>query len=127
MVIILKGSGMRRQESPLYKEVFMNFKIAARNFDLTNKLEEYAKKKMSKLQRFSHHIINGDLILEKDKSLNVVELNLSVKHSLITSKVKNPDIYFGINETFKKIERQLIKYEEKFRERKRRAQKTKRK
>lgn len=105
----------------------MQLKIAARNFNLTNKLEDYAKKKMSKLQKFSHHIINGDLILEKDKAISVIELNLSVKHSVITSKVKNPDIYFGINETFRKIERQLIKYEEKFRERKRRAQKTRRK
>lgn len=105
----------------------MELKIAARNFHLNDALEEYAKKKVEKLERFSHHIIDGDLILEKDKALSIVELNLSVKHSVITSKVKNHDIYLGINEVFKKIERQLIKYEEKFRERKRIAQKTKRK
>jgi len=105
----------------------MELKIAARNFHLDDALEEYAKKKVEKLERFSHHIIDGDLILEKDKARSIVELNLSVKHSVITSKVKNHDIYLGINEVFKKIERQLIKYEEKFRERKRIAQKTKRK
>jgi putative sigma-54 modulation protein len=105
----------------------MELKIAARNFHLDDALEEYAKKKVEKLERFSHHIIDGDLILEKDKARSIIELNLSVKHSVITSKVKNHDIYLGINEVFKKIERQLIKYEEKFRERKRIAQKTKRK
>jgi len=105
----------------------MELKIAARNFHLNDALEEYAKKKVEKLERFSHHIIDGDLILEKDKARSIVELNLSVKHSVITCKVKNHDIYLGINEVFKKIERQLIKYEEKFRERKRIAQKTKRK
>lgn len=105
----------------------MELKIAARNFHLNDALEEYAKKKVEKLVRFSHHIIDGDLILEKDKARSIVELNLSVKHGVITSKVKNHDIYLGINEAFKKIERQLIKYEEKFRERKRIAQKTKRK
>ncbi len=105
----------------------MELRIAARNFDLTSNLEKYANKKMSKLKRFSHYIIDGDLILEKDKSISIVELILSVKHSMVTSKVKNPDIYLGINEVFKKIERQLIKYEEKFRERKRLAQKTRRK
>jgi len=105
----------------------MELRMTARNFTLTKPLEDYAKKKMLKLQRFSHHIIDADLVLEKDKALNIIELNLSVKHSTITSKVKNPDIYLGINEAFKKIERQLVKYEEKFRERKRIAQKTRRK
>jgi len=105
----------------------MELEIAARNFHLTDKLEQYARKKMRKLRRFSHHIISGDLILEKDSAINIIELNLSVKHSVITSKVKNHDFYLGINEVFKKIERQLTKYEEKFRERKRLAQKTRRK
>jgi ribosome-associated translation inhibitor RaiA len=79
----------------------MELNITAKNFHLNDTLEDYARKKMEKLKRFSHHMINGDLILDHD-------------------------IYLGITEAFKKIERQLIKYEEKFRERKRIAQKTKR-
>jgi ribosomal subunit interface protein len=105
----------------------MEFNIAARNFHLDDVLEDYANNKIKKLERYSHHIISGDLILEKDKSFCMVELNLSVKHSTITSKVKNHDLYQGMNEVFRKIERQLKKYEDKFRERKRVAQKTKRK
>ncbi|HEC78734.1 MAG TPA: ribosome-associated translation inhibitor RaiA [candidate division WOR-3 bacterium] len=105
----------------------MDLKISAKNFQLTDALEKYAQKKISKLEKYSHHIIKGDLIFEKDKSFSIVELNLSVKHSTVISKVKNHDIYQGINEVFRKIERQLIKYEEKFRERKRIAQKTRRK
>ena len=104
----------------------MELNITAKNFHLNDTLEDYAKKKMEKLKRFSHHMINGDLILEKDKAHSIVELNFTVKHSVITSQVKDHDIYLGITEAFKKIERQLIKYEDKFRERKRIAQKTKR-
>lgn len=104
----------------------MELNISARNFHLDDALEDYANKKIKKLKRYSHHIINGDLILGKDKSFCIVELNLSVKHSTITSRVKNHDMYQGMNEVFKKIERQLKKYEDKFRERKRIAQKTKR-
>jgi len=102
----------------------MELIITARNFELSDILKQYAKKKMSKLQRFSNYIIDGNLVLEKDKSTSIIELTLSVKHSFITSKVKNPDIYMGISEVFKKIERQLDKYEAKFRERKRLAHKT---
>lgn len=105
----------------------MDLIITARNFDLTDKLQQYAKKKMSKLKRFSREIIDANLVLEKDKTISIIELNLSVKHAAITSKVKNHDLYSGINEVFKKIERQLDKYDAKFRERKRMAQKTKRK
>jgi ribosomal subunit interface protein len=90
----------------------MELNIATKNFHLNDVLEQY--------------IINGNLLLEKDRAISIVELTLSVKQSMITSKVKNHDIYQGINEVFKKIERQLVKYEEKFRERKRIAQKTRR-
>ncbi len=104
----------------------MNLKIAARNFALTDMLEEYANKKLRKLERFSHHIIKGELVMEKDKSLSIVELNLAVKHSMIISKVKTQDIYDGISDVFRKVERQLKKYEQKFRERKRTMMKSKR-
>ncbi len=104
----------------------MNLTISARNFKLTDALTAYAGKKLNKLRRFSHHIIDGHLVLEKDKSLSIVEISLSVKHSTITSKVKTNDLYQGINEIVKKAERQLQKYEERFKARRRIAAKTKR-
>ena len=101
----------------------MNLTISARNFELSEALNEYAKNKLSKLKRFEHVITGGHLVLEKDKSISMVELTLLVKHSTINSKVTNNDVYLGINEVTKKIERQLEKYEAKFRERKRLAAK----
>ncbi len=105
----------------------MKITITTRNFSLTDTLQKYVDKKISKLERFSHLIIDGSLVLEKDKGINITEMNLAIKHSSITSRVKNNDLYLGINELFKKIERQLDKYEEKLKERKRLARKTKRK
>jgi putative sigma-54 modulation protein len=90
-------------------------------------MTEYAGTKLARLRRFSQHIIDGHLVLEKDKSVSIVELTLLVKHASIVSKVKTQDIYQGITEIARKVERQLQKYEEKFRERKRIAAKTRRK
>lgn len=104
----------------------MNLTISARNFELTDAITAFAGKKLNKLRRFAHHIISGHLVLEKDKSSSIVELNLLVKHSTINTKVKANDIYQGIIDITKKAERQLQKYEEKFKERKRQAAKTKR-
>lgn len=105
----------------------MKINITARNFELSDALQEYVTKKIDKLKRFDHYVIDADMIMEKDKGTSIIELTLSVKHSSVTSRVKNPDIYMGINEVTRKVERQLEKYEAKFRERKRIAQKTKRK
>jgi putative sigma-54 modulation protein len=104
----------------------MNLTISARNFELTDALKDFAEKKAAKLERFDHYLIDGHLVLEKDKSTSVIELTMVVKHATINSRVKNPDIYLGISEVVKKVERQLIKYEARFRERKRTAMKTKR-
>jgi len=105
----------------------MKIKITARNFVLSDALQEYVTKKIEKLKRFDHYVIDANMIMEKDKGTSIIELTLSVKHSSVTSRVKNPDIYMGINEVTRKVERQLEKYEAKFRERKRTAQKTRRK
>ena len=92
-----------------------------------NVVSSYTTKKLEKLKRFEHYIIDANMIIEKDKGTSIVELTLSVKHTSIASRVKNPDIYMGINDAVRKVERQLDKYEAKFRERKRLAQKTRRK
>ena len=105
----------------------MKINITARNFELSDALQEYITKKLEKLKRFDHYVIDANMIMEKDKGTSIIELTLSVKHSSVTSRVKNPDIYMGINDVTRKVERQLDKYEAKFRERKRIAQKTRRK
>ena len=105
----------------------MNINITGRNFDLSDALRDYITKKMEKMKRFEHYILDADMTLEKDKGTSIIELTLAVKHSSITSRVKNPDIYMGINDAVRKVERQLEKYEAKFKERKRQAQKTRRK
>jgi len=104
----------------------MNLTISARNFDLTDALKDFAEKKTAKLERFDHYLIDGHLVLEKDKATSIIELTMNVKHATINSQVKNPDIYLGISEVVKKVERQLVKYEARFRARKRTAMKTKR-
>ncbi len=105
----------------------MKLNITARNFEVSEAIKDYATKKLEKLKHFEHYIIDAKMIMEKDKGTSIIELTLSVKHSSITSRVSNPDIYMGINDVVRKVERQLDKYEGKFRERKRIAQKTRRK
>jgi putative sigma-54 modulation protein len=105
----------------------MKTNITARNFELSDALKEYVSKKLEKMKRFEQYIIDSHMIIEKDKGTSIIELTIAVKHSAVMSRVKNPDIYMGINDVARKVERQLQKYEAKLRERKRLAQKTRRK
>lgn len=103
-----------------------NIILSARGFKLTDAITEFAWKKLARLKRFKHHIIDGALVLEKAKSISMVELSIRVKHTAITCRVNTQDIYQGIIDVAKKAERQLQKYEDKFKERRRIAAKTKR-
>jgi len=105
----------------------MKINITARNFEVSEAIKDYAMKKLEKLKHFDHYITDAKMIMEKDKGMSIIELTMLVKHSSIASRVSNPDIYMGINDVVRKVERQLDKYEGKFRERKRLAQKTRRK
>lgn len=105
----------------------MNVTVSARNFELTDALREFSRKKLERLERFDPYIIDSHLVLEKDKGMSIIELTMMLKHGNVNSLVKNPDIYLGISDVVKKVERQLEKYEARFRERKRLARKTRRK
>lgn len=105
----------------------MKVSITGRNFELSDALKEYAAKKLEKIKHFEHYIVDAHMVMEKDKGSSIIELTLAVKNSSIASRVTNPDIYLGINDVVRKVERQLDKYEGKFRVRKRLAQKTRRK
>lgn len=105
----------------------MKVDITARNFELSEAIKEYATKKLEKLKHYEHYIVDAHMVMEKDKGTSIIELALAVKNSSIASRVNDPDIYLGINDVIRKVERQLEKYEGKFRVRKRLAQKTRRK
>lgn len=103
----------------------MELKITARNFALGEALQSFAHERFDRLTRFSHHIINAHLILEKDKTLDAVELTIAIKKGFLRADQRTNDMYQGIGDVFSKVEKQLKKHEEKLRERKRLAYKRK--
>ncbi len=102
----------------------MGLKISARNFSLSRALRDLAEERYAKLSRFSHHIIDMNLIMEKEKSLGFIELTVAIKKGFLRADIRTGDMYHGVNVVFNKVEKQLKKHEEKLRERKRLAHKT---
>lgn len=94
-----------------------NIQIQSLHFDASEKLKEFAQKKVSKLNKFSDEIISADITLKVTKP----ETNNN-KESSIKLNVKSDELFASkVAESFEEsidlcveaLEKQLIKYKEK--------------
>jgi len=96
----------------------MNIQITARNIDLTDAIRSYAEKKVSKLEKYFDHITEASVLLEVQKNVHTVEILLSAKGVFMKGLEKSEDLYASIDLASDKIEKQLVKYKEKLRDKK---------
>lgn len=96
----------------------MNIQITARNIDLTDAIREYAEKKVSKLEKYFDHITEASVLLEVQKNVHTVEVLLSAKGVFMKGLEKSEDLYASIDLAVDKIEKQLVKYKEKLKDKK---------
>jgi len=96
----------------------MNIQITARNIDLTDAIRSYAERKVSKLERYFDHITEASVLLEVQKNVHIVEILLSAKGVFMKGLEKSEDLYASIDLAADKIEKQLVKYKEKLKDKK---------
>jgi len=96
----------------------MNIQITARNIDLTDAIRNYAEKKVSKLEKYFDHITEASVLLEVQKNVHIVEVLLSAKGVFMKGLEKSEDLYASIDLAADKIEKQLVKYKEKLKDKK---------
>jgi len=77
--------------------------------------------KVEKLSRFSRHIVARHVIVEKDGSGLLLELNVTVSKRIFTAKANAFDLTDAIEDAIDKMGRQLRRYEERSRSRKKEA------
>ena len=96
----------------------MNIQITARNINLTDAIRNYAEKKVSKLEKYFDHITEASVLLEVQKNVHTVEVLLSAKGVFMKGLEKSEDLYASIDLAVDKIEKQLVKYKEKLKDKK---------
>jgi putative sigma-54 modulation protein len=96
----------------------MQIQITARNIDLTDAIRSYAEKKVSKLEKYFDHITEASVLLEVQKNVHIVEVLLSAKGVFMKGLEKSEDLYASIDLATDKIEKQLVKYKEKLKDKK---------
>ncbi|MBP8718309.1 MAG: ribosome-associated translation inhibitor RaiA [Candidatus Atribacteria bacterium] len=91
----------------------MNLIIRGKQFELTDSIESYIRKKMKKLQKYFDQIMEAVATVSVEKNRNIFEVTLQAKKAIIRAEEESDNIYTSIDRVVEKLERQLIKYKEK--------------
>ena len=97
----------------------MNVTITARSPEITNAMKEYAEKKVTKVLKFSLHILTVHVYLDVHKYRYYAEMSVHADHIKLTGKEESDDMTKSIDDVIDKIEKQLKKYKEKKKDHKR--------
>ncbi|MEO0079663.1 MAG: ribosome-associated translation inhibitor RaiA [candidate division WOR-3 bacterium] len=97
----------------------MNLNLTARHIDITPHLRAHINTRFKKLAKFNRHIVEGEIVLFKDRASDIAEGRIHLNHTVITAKGRGTDLYFAVNDLAEKLLHQLQRYEGKLRDRKR--------
>ncbi len=97
----------------------MQIKITERHTEVTEAVRQYVRKKSDKLTRFYNRIQAIEVILDGTKGRSKVEMIARVEGADdFVAHATEPDFLAGVDVVVDKLERQLTKHKEKFRNRK---------
>jgi len=86
--------------------------ITGRHFDITDALRSYIEGKIDYLDKYVDDIINVHVVLEIEKHLSAVEVNMDLKKAHFKVKEKNEDMYLAVDESFDVLKQQVLRYED---------------
>jgi putative sigma-54 modulation protein len=91
----------------------MNITITGRRMEVTPSLKEYAEKKIIKLEKYFHQLIDAHVILHVDKLDHVAEVLINGDGVQFHGIEKGGDMYSAVDLLIDKMEKQVNKYKEK--------------
>ncbi|MFQ5825229.1 MAG: ribosome hibernation-promoting factor, HPF/YfiA family [bacterium] len=94
----------------------MRINFTARHFKASERLKEYAEKKVQRLKKYYDGIIDCEIILDYEKLKQIAEIAIKVFGQRLVAIEKSEDIYKSIDLAVDKLERQVKKFKEKLRE-----------
>ncbi len=95
------------------------YKLVGRNLEVTDALRNYVDKRLSRLERFSQSIVDARVVLSikadgKFERRQRVEMQLNVPNGIIRAEEAAADMYQAIDAATDVLERQLVKFRQKF-------------
>lgn len=91
----------------------MQIFVKGRNFKLTPALRSYAEEKVGHLAHYLDQILDAHVTLRTERSVQIVDVVLNLKHHLIKAEERSPDMYASIDLVRDRLEQQIRKFKTK--------------
>ena len=92
------------------------YQMLGRNVEVTEAMRSYAEEKLSKLERFSDHIVDAKVVMSYDANSGGnparVEVQLNVPNGIVRAEESGQDTYAATDKVVDKLERQLKRHKE---------------
>ena len=91
----------------------MQINITARHLKLTSAINDYARKKIAKAQKYyDGEDMKAHVILKLEKNRQIADLSVNIGKIIFRAKEQSSDIYAAIDLAMDKLEKQLRKQKE---------------
>lgn len=91
----------------------MQINLTGHHIEITNALREYVENKFSKLERHFEQIHNVRVVLNVEKTQQIVEARLHLRGGEIFATSEHTDMYAAIDTLLDKLSRQITRHKEK--------------
>lgn len=97
----------------------MRINITGRRIDVTDSIQEFVEKKLSRLSKYHNRISDIEVVLDEEGLTKKVEMIVKAEHAQrFVVNESGEDLYACVDVALDKVERQLIRFKEKTRNRK---------
>ena len=95
----------------------MNLNLSGHHLEITPSIREYVISKLDRVTRHFDHVIDVNVVLSVDKLQQKIDVNVHLRGKDIHVEATDEDMYAAIDALADKLDRQVLKYKEKFQER----------
>jgi len=86
--------------------------VTARDSKISDEMKEYIKDKLARLEKLSHKIVDVHVVMDFQRYLYIVEVNINTNLAKIIYKEADADMFAAIDTAVDKLERQMRKIKE---------------
>lgn len=91
----------------------MDIKITGKHVEISPQIKLFIEKSLERLEKFEHHIISCEIVIELNEKRYKVDVDVDVKKHRFTGSDESFDLTTSIDKSINKVKVQLKKYEEK--------------
>jgi putative sigma-54 modulation protein len=91
----------------------MTINVTGRHIDITDDIKNHAEKKTNKFKHYFDHILEMDLVLEKENTIYKAAATFDADKKRYHIEAKDYDLYESIDKLMDKVDRRIRRHKEK--------------